>query len=150
LEHVLVTAKVIASFRLLRDLRVLLFQGIGLLRRRLRGPSHRRRGLSTEGTEGHGNGLPASSNKAWRPAESHRPVDLPAFLPCFPFFPWSNRLPSCPAAGSRLDVRFPVLVGRGTVRVSTTKHSKHTKKSKSINSPRRRSGWDSICDCAAS
>jgi hypothetical protein len=68
---------------------------------------------------------PASSNRAWRPAGSLRPVDLPAFLPCFPFFPWSNFLPSCPAAGSRLGVRFPGLVGGGTVRVSTTKHTKH-------------------------
>ena len=74
-------------------------------------------------------GQPREGLTSRRVAPPDRP---PASLPCFPFFPWSNRLPSCPAAGSRLGVRFPGLVGGGTARVPTTKHTKHTKKRQNL------------------
>ena len=53
----------------------------------------------------HGRNGRTRKRKAGRPRQglTSRRVAPPcrpaASLPCFPFFPWSNRLPSCPAAG---------------------------------------------------
>ena len=88
-------------------------------------------------------GQPREGLTSRRVAPPDRP---PASLPCFPFFPWSNRLPSCPAAGrgqtpARLDEAFFVGHAAGTVRVSTTKHTKHTKNRQKPEKVRGRCVW---------
>jgi hypothetical protein len=120
LEHILKTAKGIAGFRLLRDLRPSVPRYwsspkvIAKLRPSLKRIVHGSRGKTRKRKAGQiRQGLTSC-----RVAPPCRP---PAFLPCLPFFPWSNLLPSCPVVGwamvirpvdpftaSQFDVRFPV------------------------------------------
>ena len=110
LEHVLVTANVFASFRFLRALGVLRFQRIGHSRRRSPIPDPVGTWLSTEGAEGHGNGMPASSVDPLHPFRVFRSFRGRIFF--LPGLRIRQRL-VYRSIFLRLRVSFSVLSGRG-------------------------------------